>query len=176
MVAYGIGTLFGYLSTGMFKIRGETRKKLMILFMILNALGTIVLGMMRGPYSATILIFFGGIASGFIIVNITTLLQITTPSKIRGRVFGALTTISGSIAPLGMGLSGPAAGLVGLPQIHYIYMACGFIMVILSIAISFNRHFRKFISYRSKDEPEEPTGFHYKMRIFDPNKIYANNQ
>lgn len=176
LVMYGVGTLIGYLSSGIFRIRGETRKKLMILFMILNAIGTIILGLMTGPFSASALIFIGGVANGFIVVNITTLLQITTPSHIRGRVFGALTTISGSIAPLGMGLSGPAAGLVGFERIHYIYIVCGLFMVLLSVIISMNRHFRKFISYRSKDEPEEQTGFHYRIRMFDPGKPYENNQ
>jgi MFS family permease len=176
MVAFSIGTLIGYLSVGMFRIRGETRKRLMILFMVLNSGGYIILGMARSPFIALVLIFIGGVLSGFVIVNITTLLQITTPSAIRGRVFGALTTISGSIAPLGMGLSGPVVAMVGFQNIHIIYMGCGAIMVALSLLISMNRHFRRFIAYKTKDEPEEITGFHYNIRIFDPNKIYDNNQ
>ena len=176
LVVYGIGTLIGYVASGLFKIRGDTRKKLMILFLILDGIGTMILGFMRNPYQAAALILVGGMTSGFIIVNITTLLQITTPSNIRGRVFGALTAISGSIAPIGMGLSGPAANLVGLPQIHYIFIGCGLIMACLSVGISMDKNFRKFISYRSKDEPEEYTGFHYTIRMFDPNKRYAENQ
>jgi len=165
LIAYGIGTLFGYLSVGFIRMRGKTRAKFMILFMIMNAVGYIVLGFVRTPGIALILFFLGGIFSGFVIVNITTLLQLTTPANIRGRVFGALTTISGSIAPVAAGLTGPIAGYIGDDKLHLIYIGSGIVLVSLCVLISFRRDFRSLISYKTKDEKEESTGFYYNIRV-----------
>lgn len=171
LIAYGIGTLIGYLSVGFIRMRGKTRARYMIAFMIMNALGYIVLGFVRTPMLAMMMFFLGGIFSGFVIVNITTLLQITTPANIRGRVFGALTTISGSIAPIAAGLSGPLAGMVGDDQLHLIYIGSGIALVTLCIIISLSRDFRNMISYKTKDEKEEFTGFYYTVRILNEEDI-----
>jgi MFS family permease len=167
LIAFGIGTLIGYLSVGFIKMKGKTRARYMIMFMVLNATGYIVLGFVRQPLPALGLFFLGGVFSGFIIVNITTLLQLTTPQHIRGRVFGALTTISGSIAPVAAGLTGPLASLLGDDQLHLIYIGSGIILVFLCILISMRRDFRKMISYKTKDEKEDFNGFYYNIRVLE---------
>ena len=170
LVLYGVGTFVGYLIVGIARLRGKKRRNTMIAFMILQSAGYILLGLARDLTFTLILVFAGGIVFGFVVANITALLQLTTPSKIRGRVFGALTTISGSIAPLAAGLAGPLAEVVGLENIYFIFIGSGIILVLLSLIIAMSRDFRIFISYTS-DEEEEPTGFSYTLTRMTSNEL-----
>lgn len=160
IVLYGVGTFIGYMIVGITRPRGKKRRNYMIAFMIMQSLGYILLGLARDLTFTLILIFAGGIIFGFVVSNITALLQLTIPSKIRGRVFGTLTTISGSIAPVASGLAGPLAELVGLNNIYFIFIGSGVLLVFLSLIIVNSRDFRKFIAYTTEEE-EEPTGFTY---------------
>lgn len=174
MIGFGIGNFFGFMSAGIFKIRGGTRSKIMILFLILQGLGYILLGLVRVPYQAVIITFAGGILNGFILINITTILQLTTPSNIRGRVLGVLTTISISIVPLGMGLSGYIADLLD-QNIPLLYIISGASIFFLSLYATSGSAFRKFISYEAKEEME-PTGFTYNIRTLGSSELYVINQ
>ena len=78
-------------------------------------------------------------------VNITTIVQVATPGEIRGRVFGLLGSLSASLAPIAMGLSGIVADLVN-QNIPLIYVSCGVIMTVLSLAVTASRHFRQFLA------------------------------
>jgi len=79
-------------------------------------------------------------------INIATILQMSTPSEIRGRAFGLLHTLSGSIAPVGLGLGGFMYDLVNR-NITLIYGGCGVVMVLLSLLVSTSREFREFLAY-----------------------------
>ncbi len=146
LAVYGIGTLAGYLFAGSVRFSGRVRGLVMIALIILNSFGYGALGLVRGTTMAMILAFVGGFAGGFVTVNITTIVQATTPGQIRGRVFGLLATISGSLAPVAMGLAGVVADLLD-QNIPLIYVACGAIMTSLSVLIAFNADFRRFLSY-----------------------------
>jgi len=87
-----------------------------------------------------------GMIGGFVTVNITTLVQLTTPGLIRGRVFGLLGTISGSVMPIAAGLSGVVADLTGR-NIPLIYLACSAGLMLLSVAVVLNRNVREFLAY-----------------------------
>ena len=150
LAGYGAGTLLGYLFAGVVRLSGTARSRWMVAFILLESAGYGLLGLVSHPAAALGLASAGGFVSGFIIVNITTLLQITTPSEMRGRVFGVLGTLSGSLAPIAMGLSGVVADLVG-QNIPLIYIACGIIMTLLSFSVLVSRHVRRFLAY----EPEE---------------------
>jgi hypothetical protein len=75
-------------------------------------------------------------------------LQKTTPSTIRGRVFGLLGTLSSALAPVAMGLAGVVADLVN-KNILLIYTSCGAILVIIDILLAMNKEYRNFLSYKS---------------------------
>jgi len=173
LAVYGIGALLGYTAAGIYRPKGRMRTKILVLFMTLESTGYIMLPMVYSPVYAAILFFFGGAFNGFVLVNITTILQITTPSNIRGRVFGTLTTISGSIAPLGMGLGGFLYDLTG-HNIALIYSVSGAVMIFLVFAITTNKDFRRFIAYDL--EEEEPTGFKYKMRYIKEEELVKSQK
>jgi DHA3 family macrolide efflux protein-like MFS transporter len=157
LAAYGVGTLGGYLFAGGAKLTGKTRGTVMMVVIILNSLGYGALGLVRTPSAAMVLAFLGGLTTGFVTVNITTIVQITTPGEIRGRVFGLLGTISASLTPIAMGLAGVVADLVN-QNIPLIYVTCGVIMGLLSILVSLDREFRGFLAYAPPPSPPQAGG------------------
>jgi len=111
------------------------------------------LGLVNSPVAALVLAVFGGATSGFFMILLTTIVQATTPSEIRGRVFGLLATISGAITPIAMGVTGPLADLTG-QNIPLIYVACGVIMLILSVLVCSSRAMRRYLAYEPSLEPD----------------------
>ncbi|MGE0127951.1 MAG: MFS transporter [Blastocatellales bacterium] len=146
MAAFGVGVLIGSLSTGLIKLPGKARMRLMISFAIFNSLTVGLLGVVPNAKAALMLAFLVGALGSFNGINIATILQMSTPSEIRGRAFGLLHTLSGSIAPIGMGLGGFLYDLVNR-NITLIYVSCGVVMVLLSLLVSTNREFRRFLAY-----------------------------
>lgn len=149
LAAYSVGSLIGYLSAGAIQFSGPGRAKIMLLFFFIEPVGYGLLGFVNNPFIAMALAFLGGLMGGFILINITTILQVTTPSQTRGRVFGLMSTISASVTPIGMGLAGVVADLTG-QNIPLIYGACGGIMLVLITMISLNPKFRHFLAYEHK--------------------------
>ncbi len=173
LIVYGIGTTIGYGIAGVFRMSGNTRKNLIILFTILEASTTIALAYAHNQYQAIAIMFLQGMFGGFVMVNITSIMQITTPTEIRGRVFGVVTTITGSIAPLGMGLGGVVADLLD-QNIPLLFVISGIIILALAILVSLSPHYRKFIAYRTEKEEKEEmekSGFYYKIRYLQPGEI-----
>jgi MFS family permease len=146
VVAFGVGVLIGSLSTGFIKLSGKTRMRLMISFAIFNSLTVGLLGFVPDVKVALILAFLIGALGSFNGINVATILQMSTPSEIRGRAFGLLHTLSGSLAPAGMGLGGFLYDLVNR-NITLIYVSCGVVMVLLSLLVSTSREFRRFLAY-----------------------------
>ena len=127
----------------------------MLVFIMFQAVGYAFFGLVRDPYLAAGLAVINGLVQGFVTVNITTILQITTPGEIRGRIFGILATISSSLAPLAMGLAGVIADLVD-QNIPAIYIVSGAIMTVVVVIVSFNPHFRKFLASDGELESSDP--------------------
>jgi MFS family permease len=151
LAAFGIGSLLGFGVAGVTRFSGRTRARIMMLVMIVDAVLYGLLALVRQPLAALALAMLSGAAGGFFVVNTTTIIQLTTPSQIRGRIFGLLGTIAGSITPLAMGLSGVIADLTG-KNIPLIYLTCSGALLILALVIMSRREIRKFLAY------ERPTG------------------
>ena len=149
----GIGALFGYAFAAVIKLTPKLRGSLIIVFIILMSIGYGVLGFVRVPAAAIILAFAGGFMNGYIAVNIAVTLQLTTPSEIRGRVMAVLTTLIGSLTPIGMGLGGYIGDLLD-KNIPLIYGSCSAIMAILTILAALNKDFRNYLSSDQEVELE----------------------
>jgi MFS family permease len=141
----GIGALFGFAFVGVVKLPPKVRGWIMMLFIVLMSLGYGVLGFVSHYIVAICLVFFGGFMNGFISVNIGLTLQLTTPSVIRGRVMALLTTLIGSLTPIGMGLGGYIGDLLDR-NIPLIYASCSAIMVILTILAVLSKNYRDYLS------------------------------
>ena len=168
LAIYGIGALTGFTGAGLIKLKGRRRTYSLITFMLLEPLGYIFMTYATSPFQAAGMFFVGGMLNGFVMVNITTILQLTTPSNIRGRVFGALTTIAASTAPFGMGLGGFLYDLLD-QNIALIYISSGSLMFLMVASFAFSKDFRNFIAFDL--EEEEPSGFTYKMRYLEEKEI-----
>jgi len=145
VAAYGVGALIGYLGAGVINTSNSSRATLMISLIMLQGIGYILLGLVRDPYTALGLSVLGGFASGYVTVNITTLLQFTTPGPIRGRVFGLLGTIAGAITPIAMGISGVIADLLD-QNIPLIYVTCGAIIAGLTLLLALSKELRDYLA------------------------------
>lgn len=145
LAAFGVGTLLGYLAAGVMPLQGYTRSRALIFFTLVTAVSYGLLGVVIRPMAALGFAVVGGFATGFVTVNITTLVQVTTPGEIRGRVVGLLAALSSSLTPIAMGLAGLVADLVG-QDIPLIYLASGLIMTAAAIAISSGQPFRDILA------------------------------
>ncbi len=148
----GVGALVGFAFAGLVKFPGRTKGNVMILFIILMSMGYGLLGLVRVPMIALGLSFLGGFMGGYIAVNISVVLQLTTPTEIRGRVMALLTTLMGSLMPIGMGLGGYVGDLLN-KNIPLIYASCGAIMATLTMIVALNRQFRDFLAHEQEIKP-----------------------
>ena len=143
---FAVGSFFGYTFAGFVRISPKTRAFVISIFMVTNSLLLGSLGIIKGPIAATVVFAIAGFLGGFIQVNIFSILQVTTPSEIRGRVFGFISTVSGSIAPLGMGIGGIIGDITGLP-IPTLYLITGGILLVISATVAFNSAAREFLAF-----------------------------
>lgn len=143
---YGLGALIGYVVAGGLKINGRMRASLTTKFMVGNAILFGLLVIANSPLHGILISTFGGIFSGFISINVITVVQLTTPSATRGRIFGFISAFTGSVTPLGMGLSGVIADLTG-QNIPIIYLTCSVCMLIVAIFVLISRDTKEFLAY-----------------------------
>jgi MFS family permease len=144
LAGLGFGSLIGYAIAGGVKISPITRSKAVVAALILMAACLPVLSILSSAAHALIVMTIIGVVNGFLYINVITLIQIAIPSEMRGRIFGLLTTLTGGLVPVSMGLSGVIADLLN-QNIPLIYAVCGLTTLILSILTSLNRDFRKFL-------------------------------
>ena len=144
LAIYSVGTMLGYFGAAFFRYKKIPRSAMLIGAIIAESALYGVLGFISRIFFAVTAAFLIGLLSGYIIVNITTILQITTPPELRGRVFGVLSTIEGSLAPIAMALSGIIADLLN-QNIPLIYMFSGIIMVLVSSTMAMFKNFRSFL-------------------------------
>ncbi len=159
LVSFGLGGLLGYLFAGIVRLPGRPRMYLMLTFMVGQSLLYGVLGFMPRPIFVVILAIIAGFMGGYITVNITTVLQLSTPSEIRGRVFGLLGMVAGGLTPIAMGLSGIIADALD-QNIPLIYAVSGGIMVLLSILVALLPQARELLAFEVKpgDRKGPPDG------------------
>jgi MFS family permease len=154
LATYGLGNMAGYVFVTAIKFTGKTRGRMLIGFIILEAFIYSLIGWFTFLIPVMLLTFVAGFLNGFTAVNITIILQLTTPSEIRGRVFGLLGTFIGAVSPIAMGLSGVVADLVD-QNIPVIYIFCGLLMATFSIMVAFSKNYRDYLSFESTKAEEE---------------------
>lgn len=154
IAGFGIGALLGYLWAGGIRISGQLRSVVMVFSLIMQSALLGSLGFTDSRLVALVILMVCGTLNGFLNINIATIVQLSTPSEIRGRVFSLLSMVTGGLSPLAMGLSGIIADLID-QNVPLLYILCGAITVALSIAISFSRSFRSFLAWESPDKTDQ---------------------
>lgn len=82
-----------------------------------------------------------------------TVVQLSTPADLRGRVFAVLGTLAASISPLAAGLTGAIADLTG-QNIPAIFFGCGVLLVIVAVAVALNGAVRRLLSQTIEQETD----------------------
>lgn len=145
----GAGAMVGSILAGSLKLSGAAKSKYVVAFLFLTSVFLGLLGLSTRPALSLLLVLLAGVASGFLNITIVSVLQVRTPTEIRGRVFGLLNTLTTGLVPVAMGLSGVLADLTG-KRIPLIYALCGGITALLTGLVALNGNFRRFLAY----EPE----------------------
>jgi MFS family permease len=157
LAGYAVGTMFGFLLAGILRVPAQSRARLMLTISVLVPLGFVGLGLARSAGVALLLTLVGGAAAGYVTVNITSLIQVTTPSEIRGRVVGLLAALSTALTPISSGLAGIVADLVG-QNIRLIFIACGAITALIALLLSTSSSYRAIMATEFDQAPLQERG------------------
>ena len=82
-----------------------------------------------------------GLMTGFINIHVSTMLQLSVESEMRGRVIALMTTAASGLAPLGMVLGGTLGDLLPVPVV---YAICGGIATVSAVLFCLSRESRDF--------------------------------
>jgi len=149
LAAFGFGTLIGYVVFGLMKLSGEAKSRLFVFLLFNVSIALVSLSFIRMAYISLLVMFVIGVAEGIIGLIIVTLLQISTPSEIRGRILGLMVTVTGALSPIAMGLAGIAGDLTN-KNIPLLFSVCGGGLIVLSTVVLINREFRAFIAFEKQ--------------------------
>lgn len=155
MAAWGLGALAGFALASAARLKGQVRSIVVMIMLVGVSIAIASFGLIRTTWLALIVLFVGGIMAGVINISIITVMQRSTPSEIRGRVFGLLGTLSGGLVPVAMGLSGVVADILH-QNIPLIYISSGIIATVLSVLITTSKDFRGFLAFeKNADEMDQ---------------------
>lgn len=142
---FGLGIAFGSALAGYTTLHGAVRARALIVLVILESLAAALLGLASDVITAGVIGFAIGAGMGYTNVHFMSIVQHTTPTEMRGRVFGFLETIAHSTIPLGMGFGGLIFDLLD-QNIPLLFGACGMTLAVFVALIARNREFRAFLA------------------------------
>jgi len=148
---FALGNIVGYAIAGSIRVSGPVRSNMNIAAIILSTLFLTLFGFLRVKELVVANMFMAGLTQGFYGVNVFTILQQTTPDWIRGRVFAVLTTITGALTPVAMGLTGVIADLLN-QNIPLVLIGGGALSAVSCIILAFSRPFRVYMAYEPGSE------------------------
>jgi hypothetical protein len=112
MGCFGAGLLAGFLFAGLLHLPPRGRACATTACFGLSAVAFLLIGVLPRLYLVLPLIFLIGAAIAIIVVTLNTVIQLTTPNSMHGRVFGLYSTLSSASIPFGMGFFGVAMDLL----------------------------------------------------------------
>lgn len=138
------GTVAGFLLAGMLKLQGETRGIALVAGLATGPLLLGSLGLTNIPAAALAIAFAGGAVIGLINIYLLTLIQLSTPPELRGRVLGLLTTLASGLLPIGAALGGMLGDLTG-KNIPLVYGICGGLCTVTTLLLATRKECREFL-------------------------------
>ena len=142
---FGFGSILGYSLSSIINPKGKVRVYTTLISLVLTGLGLAVFGLTTNGWMALFVMLGTGIVDGYFSVNVITILQLSVPSEMRGRVFALLNSISGGLAPVAMGLAGVAGDLLD-KNIPLIFVICGGLTLLTCVVSAFSKHYREFLN------------------------------
>jgi MFS family permease len=112
MGCFGAGLLAGFLLAGLLRLSPRGRARLTTTCFGLSAIAFLLIGALPRLFLVLPLIFLIGVTIAIIVVTLNTVIQLTTPNSMHGRVFGLYSTLSSASIPFGMGFFGVSMDLL----------------------------------------------------------------
>lgn len=148
-----VGSIIGSIAAGTLNIAPKNKGKVVIASLSLLAAGFVAFAYSSGPVVALLILAVVGLCAGILSVLITSVIQLSTPTEIRGRVFGLLGTLSAGLMPISLGLAGVIADLLDR-NIPLIYMVSGLCLLALMPVLIFNKSFHSLMAFVGDEESE----------------------
>jgi len=145
LAAMSVGSILGYALAGMLSLRGAARGWTLVSGLLLGPLFLSAVGFVHFRWLALALCLASGLSLGLVNIYLVTLLQISTPAELRGRVLGFLATLGGGLIPLGMALGGWLGDLTG-KNIPLLFGGCGALSVLITAVLATRSECRKFLA------------------------------
>ncbi len=146
MAGYAVGAMIGYVVIAAINISSPRRSGVLITLLFFHSIGLAFYSFSTSVVAALSLFIFMGACLGVVNIIINSTLQLTTPSKIRGRVSGLMSTLSGGLMPIAMALAGVVADLLD-QDIRLIYLLCAIFSSLVSLLLVFSKEFHAMLSY-----------------------------
>jgi MFS family permease len=146
LAAIGAGSVAGFVLAGAKPLKGEERRRWIAMAMILAPLLFGILGFVSNAWAALGVAFLGGAALGVINVYLMSMVQMATPSEVRGRVLSVIMTLTAGLMPIGMVLGGIVGDLTG-KNVPLIYGVCGGLALLVASSLFVRRDLREFLAH-----------------------------
>ena len=153
MGALATGNVTGMIVAGTVRIDGPARTVAMLAALYSMAVCTFVIGVAESPYTLLVAHAVDGVFMGVMMVAFTTLMQATTPDKLRGRVMSVMMTLIMGTMPIAMGLAGVLADAVD-QNVPLLFVGGGIAAGCIVTAMGSGRAFREFLGTRLYPAPQ----------------------
>ncbi len=153
LASVSVGALIGFAMAGAARLRGRRRSHALIVMLVVLGGASAVLGFVHHPLLAAGVMLVMGIQTGMFNIQVLTIFQTASPSEIRGRVMGLVTTMAMGMAPIGMAAGGVLGDLTG-KNIPLIYGACGAMVALAAAILGVRRELLDFLAYEAPAESE----------------------
>ena len=156
LAGFASGMFLGGILLAFISVASTIRSKLVICALALFSACFISLGHTVTAQAALVMVIGMGTCYAIMGVLIRSVIQRSTPSDIRGRVFGLLATATLALAPFSIGLAGIVGDLID-HNVSLIYTVCGICSLITVCLLLFSRGFQQLMSfdYYISDNPEK---------------------
>lgn len=144
------GTVVGSILAGALPVLPQQKGKAVAAGIALIGGGFIAFAYSPTPLIAMFCLMAVGLFAGIINVWLFSAIQRATPSEMRGRVFGLITTLSGALAPISLGVAGVVADLLD-KNVSLIMVFSGVAVLFVCPLLLASRSFHELMAI----EPEE---------------------
>jgi DHA3 family macrolide efflux protein-like MFS transporter len=145
LAAMSIGAVAGFLLAGTMRLKGQALGWSLVAGLLLGPLFFSTVGFVSNPWAALALCFLSGLSLGMVNIYLITLLQLSTPKELRGRVLGLLATLAGGLMPIGTALGGWLGDLTG-KNIPLIFGGVGALSVLVTLLLATRSECRRFLA------------------------------
>jgi MFS family permease len=154
LAGFGAGGIVGYAAAGTLRTTGRSRGAIMALCLVGLAACMTALGVAPTVGTSLALMIVAGVFHGYFQVGIMTILQLSTPEDMRGRVFGVLQTLVMGLTPISMGLAGVAADLVD-QNTRLLFTVCGGVLFVTAVVVAFDPPLRGYLAYETESKRDD---------------------